>query len=125
MGPEFFQTRMGQSFYEGTMPRLAKAVDRFASALERQNELKEIEMGLKPIPAKDPELVKSIYSQYSIIDRMNERSPETRNSEFIVKDPDEVQKVWTDREAFQSIHGIKVECARGSLGKELRLTRGE
>jgi hypothetical protein len=118
MGPEFFQTRMGQAFYEGTMPRLAKAVDRYASALERQNELKEFEMGIKPIPARDPELVKSI------IDRMNERSPETRNSEFIVKDPDEVQKVWIDRNAFEEIHGIKVEGTRGSMGKELRLTRG-
>jgi hypothetical protein len=26
-GPEFFQTRMGHTFYEGTMPRLVKAIE--------------------------------------------------------------------------------------------------
>ena len=35
-GPEFFQTRMGQAFYEGTMPRIAKALERIADALEKR-----------------------------------------------------------------------------------------
>ena len=35
-GPEFFQTRMGQTFYEGTMPRIAAALERIATALEKQ-----------------------------------------------------------------------------------------
>jgi hypothetical protein len=34
--PEFFQTAMGRTFYEGTMPRIAKALDRIATALESQ-----------------------------------------------------------------------------------------
>lgn len=34
MGPEFFQTRMGQTFYEGTLPRMVKALERIATALE-------------------------------------------------------------------------------------------
>ena len=27
-GPEFFQTRMGARFYEGTMPKIAEQLDR-------------------------------------------------------------------------------------------------
>jgi hypothetical protein len=47
MGPEFFQTRMGQTFFEGTMPRMSDRIERLAKAIEKQNELKEIELGLK------------------------------------------------------------------------------
>jgi hypothetical protein len=32
--PEFYQTRMGQIFYEGTMPRLFQALEHIATALE-------------------------------------------------------------------------------------------
>jgi hypothetical protein len=35
-GPEFFQTRMGQTFYDGTMRRIADALGRIATALEAQ-----------------------------------------------------------------------------------------
>jgi hypothetical protein len=35
-GPEFFQTVMGQRFYEGTVPKLIDAVTRVADALESQ-----------------------------------------------------------------------------------------
>jgi len=34
----FFQTVMGRSYYEGTMPRIARALERIAAALEKQNE---------------------------------------------------------------------------------------
>ena len=33
-GPEFFQTRMGQKFYEHTLPELVKQIARVADALE-------------------------------------------------------------------------------------------
>lgn len=32
---EFFQTRMGQYFYEGTIPRAVRALERIADALEK------------------------------------------------------------------------------------------
>lgn len=35
-GPEFFQTRMGQRFYEGTMPALVKQLERLNDNLEAQ-----------------------------------------------------------------------------------------
>lgn len=38
---EFFQTRMGQIFYEGMVPRLVRAVERLAAAVEKANELEE------------------------------------------------------------------------------------
>ena len=38
---EFFQTRMGQIFYEGMFPRLVRAVERLADAIEKANELEE------------------------------------------------------------------------------------
>ncbi len=34
---DFFQTRMGQKFYEADVPRIAKALERIADALEAQN----------------------------------------------------------------------------------------
>jgi len=34
-GPSFFQTLMGRTFYEGTMPRLVKVAERIANGLER------------------------------------------------------------------------------------------
>ena len=37
MGPSFFQTLMGHTFYEGTVPRIAKALERIAAALEEAN----------------------------------------------------------------------------------------
>jgi DNA-directed RNA polymerase alpha subunit len=36
-GLEFFQTIMGHIHYEGTMPRIAEALERIAAALEKQN----------------------------------------------------------------------------------------
>lgn len=36
---EFFLTRMGSTFYEGSVPRIAKALERIAAALEEQNTL--------------------------------------------------------------------------------------
>lgn len=36
-GPEFFQTGMGHTFYQGTMPRIMRALERIADALERMN----------------------------------------------------------------------------------------
>lgn len=41
--PEFFQTGMGQKFFEGTVPRIVKALERIADALEKQNETKSPE----------------------------------------------------------------------------------
>lgn len=36
-GPSFFQTLMGKVYYEGTLPRIARALERIATALEAQN----------------------------------------------------------------------------------------
>lgn len=35
-GPEFFQTRMGQIYYEHTMPEMVKALNKIATAMEKQ-----------------------------------------------------------------------------------------
>lgn len=44
-GPQFFQTRMGQAFFEGTMPRLARAIDRVAELLGGRAEYRVINVG--------------------------------------------------------------------------------
>jgi len=46
---EFFKTRMGHTFIEGTVPRLIESISRLAKAMERSNELKEIEVGEVPM----------------------------------------------------------------------------
>lgn len=38
MGPQFFQTPMGRTFYEGTMPRLVEALTRLWAALVPDDE---------------------------------------------------------------------------------------
>lgn len=38
-GPEFFQTGMGKTFFEGTLPRMVRAIERVATALEAQQEM--------------------------------------------------------------------------------------
>lgn len=35
-GPGFWQTLMGKTYYEGTLPRIARALERIADALESQ-----------------------------------------------------------------------------------------
>jgi hypothetical protein len=35
-GPQFFETKMGRQFYDGTMPRIATALDTIAGALEQR-----------------------------------------------------------------------------------------
>ena len=37
MGPELWQTVMGRQLIDGTMPRIAKALERIADALEEAN----------------------------------------------------------------------------------------
>jgi len=41
-GPSFFQTRMGQIFFEGTMPRLYRAIDRVADLLTERGQYKVV-----------------------------------------------------------------------------------
>lgn len=40
-GPEFFQPRMGQTFYEGNVPRLIKVLERIADSLEQLVKVQE------------------------------------------------------------------------------------
>lgn len=40
--PEFFETRMGQHFYDGTMPRIAKALETIADAVADRERLAAI-----------------------------------------------------------------------------------
>jgi hypothetical protein len=107
MGPEFFQTRMGQKFYDATMPRLAKAVEKLVKEMERQNDLKEIEMGLQPRPAKDPDFVAEM------VKRMDGKA------ELILKGSVEVQKACDDSDALEQ-HGIELSTLRGSAGSRDR-----
>ena len=39
-GPEFFQTGMGHKFYDSDVPRIVKALERIAAALEKLAEPK-------------------------------------------------------------------------------------
>ncbi len=40
-GPEFFQTGMGHSFFNGTLPRLVRALERIADELEARRKRDE------------------------------------------------------------------------------------
>ena len=40
-GPKFFETRMGRTFYEGTVPRIARALEALGAELRRHNDSRE------------------------------------------------------------------------------------
>jgi len=44
--PEFHETRMGKIFLEGTAPRIVEALERIATAIEKQNELAKLVLKL-------------------------------------------------------------------------------
>ena len=41
MGPEFFQTRMGQEFFDGNLPRLIHAIERMTEAIEENTKVQK------------------------------------------------------------------------------------
>lgn len=43
MGPEFYQTPYGREFFNVQLPKLIKAIDRLADAVEEQNGKKKEE----------------------------------------------------------------------------------
>ena len=43
MGPEFHLSPYGKRFFDSQLPKLIKAIDRLADAMEKQNELKKVE----------------------------------------------------------------------------------
>ena len=45
---DFYQSVGGRRFVDGTVPRLIDAMEKLAKAVNRQNELKEIELGMRP-----------------------------------------------------------------------------
>lgn len=52
---EFFETMQGKRFFESTMVKVAKNLERIAGALEKANELKERELALKEKKAEKKE----------------------------------------------------------------------
>jgi hypothetical protein len=61
-GPEFFQTMMGRKFYEGDVPRIAKALEIIANNMEKQTQ-KPVMNELKTIYDCLDEFDKKIYPQ--------------------------------------------------------------
>lgn len=60
-GPEFFQTRMGQQFYDGTMVRLAKAAADIAEQLTVLNERLARVLELQTAANRGPHLASCLY----------------------------------------------------------------
>jgi len=53
-GPGFWQTLMGRQYYEGTLPRIARALERIAAALEAQNAPAAPRDNAPPVETPDP-----------------------------------------------------------------------
>jgi len=53
-GPSFFQTHMGQRFYEGTMPALVRELKRLNDNLERLVAMAEQLAGQKEASSAEP-----------------------------------------------------------------------
>ncbi|CAM4493445.1 hypothetical protein [Corallococcus exiguus] len=53
-GPDFFQTHMGQRFYEGTMPALVRELKRLNDNMERMVAVAEQLAGQKEAPSVEP-----------------------------------------------------------------------
>jgi hypothetical protein len=53
---EFFKTMMGRKFFEGSVPRIARALEDIGNELKRANDLKE---------AEKPETMKDVLSDFT------------------------------------------------------------
>jgi superfamily II RNA helicase len=53
--PDFWQTRAGMKFTEGTMPRIASALEDIVKELKRANNLKEKELKCQAETKGEPE----------------------------------------------------------------------
>lgn len=52
-GPQFFETQMGRRYYEGTMPKLVRAIERVAAALEGAPPPPDIKPTLRMVPTTE------------------------------------------------------------------------
>jgi len=62
-GPEFFQTRMGQKFYEHDVPQISEALQALAKCVEP---LQTIAKGLQRVPSLNPPFV-AIYVKGGVV----------------------------------------------------------
>lgn len=88
-GPEFFQTRMGQKFYEATAPAIARALEGIHEELTRQNDLKERELDRTPDPmfySKSDEEPEEESETETEQDPVVEPEPDTRTELEVVRD---------------------------------------
>jgi len=60
-GPQFFETGMGKKYYDGTMPRIAKALEAIAKSLETKAHIEELEKQNKDYDLLVAELVDMIH----------------------------------------------------------------
>ena len=55
---QFFQSVMGQKFYQSDVPKIAKNLEKIGNELAEQNRLKRIELGLEELPTNSSEQIK-------------------------------------------------------------------
>lgn len=76
-GPEFFQTLMGKRFYEGDVPRIIKALERIADALEKSTPVYQSSLADSP----DASFIKRIYKPLIV-----ESSTAIENAMHVIED---------------------------------------
>lgn len=55
---QFFQSVMGQKFYQSDVPKIAKNLEKIGNELAEQNRLKRIELGLEELSSNSSEQIK-------------------------------------------------------------------
>jgi len=63
--PEFFETRMGQKFYEGTMPELLKAIKELTKELKRANDMRVVPAGKRGENPEIDAIVDAFWKQFN------------------------------------------------------------
>ena len=72
MMPQLHETGIGQKFFEGTLPRIAKSLAEIAKELKRSNDLKEAELEREKNRA-DAEIAQDLDYMESLAGRADEK----------------------------------------------------
>jgi hypothetical protein len=79
-GLQFFETRMGHTFYEGTMPRIATALSTIAKELVAQREMYETAKAAKDAASKATAPLKPIPNDVGLAEEVEHHISQLRES---------------------------------------------
>jgi len=122
-GPEFFQTRMGQKYYEADVPRIAEALEHIGKQLMIANELKkkELERERQEQKTEAPMSMQETLRERAVrqLAEVHEFYQTRSNNEIAPPCPDCKEENVMARTQYEALDGIMISHQCCSCGYEL------